>query len=73
MGEFLPTPGYCDEQMFLFLARVSRFGETAPDEDEFLQTVSMPFSEFYEKALNGALRDGRAAVLAFRAAPYLKD
>ncbi|MBP3301187.1 MAG: NUDIX hydrolase [Clostridia bacterium] len=73
LGEFLPTPGYCDEQMFLFLARVSRFGETAPDEDEFLQTVSMPFSEFYEKALNGALRDGRAAVLAFRAAPYLKD
>ena len=71
LGEFLPTPGYCDERMFLFLARVSRFGETAPDEDEFLETVSMPFSEFYRKAVDGTLRDGRALALALRAAPYI--
>lgn len=72
LGEFLPTPGYCAETMYLFLARVSRFGETHPDEDEFLQTVTMPFSEFYQKALDGTLRDGRATALAFRAAPYVK-
>jgi len=71
LGEFLPTPGYCDEKMYLFLARVSRFGETDPDEDEFLETVTMPFAEFYRKAVDGTLRDGRALALALRAAPYL--
>ncbi len=73
LGEFLPTPGYCNERMFLFLARVERFGETDPDEDEFLQTVTMPFSELFRRAVNGDLRDGRLLALALRAAPLLKN
>ena len=72
LGEFFPTPGYCDERMYLFLAKVDRFGETDPDEDEFLQTVVMPFSDFYRKAVNGDLRDGRLLALALRSAPLLK-
>lgn len=73
LGEFLPTPGYCDERMYLYLAKVSQFGETDPDEDEFLQTVKMPFSDFYRRAVCGDLRDGRLLALALRAAPLLKE
>lgn len=71
LGEFLPTPGYCDELIYLFLAKVRRFGETDPDDDEFLQTVKLPFSEFYRRAVEGTIRDGRTLALALRSAPGL--
>ena len=68
LGEFLPTPGYCEELIYLFMADVDRFGETDPDEDEYLQTVKMPFSLFYEQSCNGQLRDGKTVAVALRAA-----
>ncbi len=66
VGEFFPTPGYCEEKVYFFVARVESFGETEPDEDEFLQTVRMPFSEFFEACRNGMLRDGKTVALALR-------
>lgn len=68
LGEFYPTPGYCEELVHLFLARVDSFGETDPDEDEFLYTVKMTFDEFYKQARDGGLRDGKNVALALRAA-----
>lgn len=69
LGEFLPTPGYCEELIYLFLAKVESFGETDPDEDEYLQTVKMPFADFYDRVRNGIVRDGKTVAVALRAAP----
>ena len=69
LGEFFPTPGYCDERIHLFLARVDRFGDTAPDEDEYLQTEKMSFAAFYDMVRDGTLRDGKTIAVALRAAP----
>ena len=69
LGLYYPTPGFCEEIVHLFLARVTAFGDTDPDEDEFLQMVKMPFSEFYRQAHDGRLRDGKTIALALRAAP----
>lgn len=66
-GDYYPTPGYCDEVIHLFVARIESFGDTDPDEDEFLQTVRMPFEEFYRRAVDGTLRDGKTLALALRA------
>lgn len=68
LGDFLPTPGYCEELIHLFLAKVESFGDTAPDEDEFLQTVRMPFPEFYGQVRDGILNDGKTVAVALRAA-----
>ena len=51
----------------LYLAEDLSQGETHPDEDEFLQTVRMPFEEFYRKSVDGTLRDGKTLALALRA------
>lgn len=72
LGEYLSSPGYCSELVYLFLSRVDSFGDTNPDEDEYLQTVKMPFSRFYQMATEGSIRDGKTLVLALRAAPLLK-
>ncbi|MBQ1271928.1 MAG: NUDIX hydrolase [Clostridia bacterium] len=66
VGDFYPTPGYCEEIIHLYVAEVESFGDTDPDEDEFLQTVKLPFSEFYQMALDGRIRDGKTVVLALR-------
>lgn len=67
LGEYLPSPGYCQELIHLFLADVEAFGATDPDEDEFLQTVKMPYSEFIGQCRNGALTDGKTLAVALRA------
>lgn len=66
VGDFYPTPGYCEEIIHLYVADVESFGQTDPDEDEFLQTVKLPYDEFYQMALDGRIRDGKTAVLALR-------
>ena len=65
-GDFYPTPGYCEEVIHLFVADVESFGDTDPDEDEFLQTVKLPFDEFYQMAYDGRIQDGKTVVLALR-------
>ncbi len=67
VGDYYPTPGYCEEVIHLFLAKVESFGDTDPDEDEFLQTVKLPFDEFYQRVYDGRLRDGKTIALALRA------
>lgn len=67
VGDYFPTPGYCEELIHLFLADVESFGETDPDEDEFLQTEVLDFAEFYQRAKDGRIRDGKTIALALRA------
>ena len=67
MGEYLPTPGYCSEKIYLFCARVTGFGETDFDEDEFLSTETYPFAEFYQMARDGRISDGKTIAAALRA------
>ena len=69
VGDFFPTPGYCEELIHLFLADVKGVGQTDPDDDEFLQTEILPFDEFFRQAHSGAIRDGKTLALALRALP----
>lgn len=65
LGELYPSPGYCGETIRLYLAQELTFGETALDEDEFLDVERMPFGELTELVLQGEIRDAKtiAAVL----------
>ena len=37
LGELYPTPGYCGEIIWMFAATGLDFGQTCPDDDEFLE------------------------------------
>lgn len=67
LGKLLPTPGFCDEVQHLYLARDLTFGETHPDEDEFLEQVKLPFAEAYAMAVDGRLQDSKTVVALLRA------
>ncbi len=67
LGKLLPTPGFCDEVQHLYLARSLSFGETHPDEDEFLEQVRIPFAEAFAMAADGRLQDSKTVVALLRA------
>ena len=49
----------------MYLARDLSFGDTDPDEDEFLGLERVPFSQLVEQVLSGEIKDAKtiAAVL----------
>lgn len=65
LGTLIPSPGCYGETLFLYLARDLTFGETDPDEDEFLECERMPFDQLYQLCMDGTVQDAKtvAAVL----------
>ena len=49
----------------MFVATGLKQGDVHPDEDEFVNTVKMPFSEVLNLVLDGTIKDGKtiAAIL----------
>jgi len=73
LGVTLPSPGYTDEKLHLYLAQGLTFGQVHPDEDEFLEIVKMPFSEAAAMAMDGRLKDGKTVMALLRAWLKLKE
>ena len=62
LGLFRSTPAILNERIDLYLAEGLTFGETDPDEDEFLETVRIPLAELVEQVLRGEITDGKTQV-----------
>lgn len=59
LGELYPTPGYCGEVIYMFGATGLTFGDTDPDEDEFLEVLHIPFEKAVEMVLSGEIKDAK--------------
>lgn len=62
LGTLYPTPGYCDEVIYLYLAKGLTFGEARPDEDEFLQVERIPLATAVQMVLNNEIADAKTQV-----------
>lgn len=60
LGRFYSTPGFTSELMHLYLAQDLTFYRQAPDEDEFVQVVRVPFDTALEMALRGDICDAKS-------------
>ena len=67
LGHIMPSVGYTDEMLYLYLARDLTFGETHWDKDEFLEPFKLPFAEALERAADGRINDGKTVCALFRA------
>ena len=72
LGELYPTPGYVDEVIFMYGATDLTFGDTCPDEDEFLSIEKIPLDTLVDKIMSGEIKDAKtqAAILKLK---HLKD
>lgn len=67
LGQILPTPGYCGEILHLYLTQNLTFGDTDPDEDEFLTLERIPFATLAEQVLSGEITDAKTAIAVLKA------
>ena len=72
LGQLYPSPGFCNEVIFMYLATGLAFGDTNPDEDEFLNIKRIPLDTVVEMVMSGEIKDAKtqAAVLKTK---YLLD
>jgi len=65
LGELYPSPGYCDEIIHMYFARVKSFQDTCPDDDEFLEVEKIPLKEAVRLVMDNVIKDSKtqAAVL----------
>lgn len=68
LGKLYPTPGYCGEVIWLYAAKGLTFGQSNPDDDEFLSVEKMKLDTLVEKILSGEICDAKtqAAVLKLK-------
>lgn len=73
LGSIMPSVGYTDEMIYLFLARDLTFGERHLDRDEFLEPFKMPFDEALAQAADGRLNDAKTLSALFRADRLMRE
>lgn len=71
MGDYYPTPAYCDERITLYLARGLKQGQRHLDEDEFLNFEAVPLADLVEDVMSGRITDGKTQVAVLKAARML--
>ncbi len=64
------TPGFCDEQIHLFMAVGLTQGEHAREKDEFLEVETMPLSRALGMIESGEIRDSKTVVGLLYAAGF---
>ena len=72
IGDYYPTPAYCDERITLYLARGLELGQRHLDEDEFLNFEAVPLADLLEDVMAGRITDGKTQVAVLKAARILK-
>ena len=73
LGELYPTPGYCGEIIYMYLATGLSYGETDPDEDEFLNIKRIPLEKAVEMIMNGEIKDAKTQTAILKTERLIKN
>lgn len=69
----ITTPGFCTEQVSLYIATGLSQHEDHPDADEFLGVVKIPLSQAVERVMSGELCDAKTALGLLMAEKWLSQ
>ncbi len=72
LGSMYPSPGFCDEELHMYLALDLTEGACHPDPDEFLEVERVPFDELVARIMRNEVRDGKTISTVLKAKEYLK-
>ena len=62
-GVIYPSPGYCGEKLYLYVARGLTQGAQALDEGELLHCRRMPFADVKRMVLENTIKDAKTIAL----------
>ncbi|MBE6777219.1 MAG: NUDIX hydrolase [Ruminococcaceae bacterium] len=66
LGELYPSPGYCDEIIWLYMATGLSYGEQDTDPDEFLEVYNIPLEKAVKMVMNGEIKDAKTQTLILK-------
>lgn len=69
----ITTPGFCTEQISIYLATELSQHEAHADQDEFLRLQKMPLDEAVNRVMAGEFRDAKTCLGLLMAARVLAD
>lgn len=72
LGAMLPSPGFCDERLHLFLARNLTLVPTQHEDDEHIEIHWRPLNVALEMAVNGEIEDAKTLAILLRASAHLR-
>lgn len=72
LGTYLASPAILDEKINLYLARDLDFGETDPDDDEFIDVVQIPLDEMVDSVMAGEILDGKTQLAVLKVNELLR-
>lgn len=70
LTRFYPSPGFCDEELRVYLARSLTAGSSNRDPDEDFEVVRVPFAEALEWSRTGEIRDAKSLIALLLAAQH---
>jgi len=73
LGRVYPTPGYCDEVIYLYLATGLQATAAHPDEDEFLEVEQRDLGLLVQQILAGEIPDAKTQIAVLKAWLFLND
>ena len=73
LGKIYPSPGYCRETLYIYLARGLHFGVSHPDENEFLDVEKLPLEELVNMAMANRLVDAKTVIAVLKAKAILQN
>ena len=65
VSEFYPAPGFCDEYLYVFLAKGLIQGDTHMDVDERIELVKTSITKLDEQLKNRSLIDAKTIIATF--------
>ena len=68
LGTLYPSPGYCEEVIYLYACRITSSGESCPDDDEFLEVERIPLDKAVEMVLQNQISDAKTQVCILKLA-----
>ena len=72
LGKLYPTPGFCNEVIYLFLAQELDFGDANPDEDEFVEVERIPIDKAVAMVMNNEVPDAKTQIAILKTAQFVK-
>ncbi len=72
LGEFFPTVGYCEEIIYLYLAKDLKFTNRLHlDADEFLNVKKYEYNKLLEMVKNNDIKDAKTVICLLKCGDYL--
>jgi len=59
LGNIIPSPGFCNEVLWMYKAEDLEIGKTAKDNDEFLESYWLPMNKIHQMIRDGEIRDAK--------------